>query len=114
MNAQQAKKIDLPDLLSRFGYEPIKITQGGRELWYPSPFRKEKTASFHTTFKGDKWIWNDFGDSGGNVIDFVMRHEGLLFKEALAFLRNMYQGSLFESSSRAGRSSQVSRQRIAR
>lgn len=105
MNSQQAKKIDLPDLLSRLGYQPIKVTKGGRELWYPSPFRKEKTASFHTSFLGGKWIWKDFGDAGGNVIDFVMRHQNLQFKEALAFLRNIYQGSLFESSSWAGDSS---------
>lgn len=102
MNSQQAKKIDLPDLLSRLGCEPVKVTKGGRELWYPSPFRQEKTASFHTSFLGGKWIWKDFGDTGGNVIDFVMRHQGVQFKEALAFLRNVYQGSLFESTSRTG------------
>ena len=96
VNSQQAKQIDLPDLLSRLGYEPVKITKSGRELWYPSPFRQERTASFHTSFLGGKWIWKDFGDAGGNVIDFVMRHETVPFKEALAFLRNMYQGSLFE------------------
>jgi 5S rRNA maturation endonuclease (ribonuclease M5) len=83
----------------------VKVTKGGRELWYPSPFRKEKDASFHTSFLGGKWIWKDFDDIGGNVIDFVMRHQNLQFKEALAFLRNVYQASLFESSSRAGGSS---------
>lgn len=102
MNSEQAKKIDLPDLLSRLGYEPVKVTKGGRELWYRSPFRNEKEPSFHTSFLGGKWIWNDFGDAGGNVVDFVMRHEGVQFKEALAFLRNLYQGSLFEHSGRAG------------
>jgi len=96
VNSQQAKQIDFPDLLSRLGYEPVKVTKGGRELWYASPFRKERTASFHTSFLGGKWIWKDFGDAGGNVIDFVMRHENVPFKEALAFLRNTYQGSLFE------------------
>lgn len=107
MNSQQAKQIDLPDLLSRLGYEPMKVTKGGRELWYPSPFRQEKTASFHTSFLGGKWIWKDFGDAGGNVIDFVMRHQNLPFKEALAFLRNMYQGSLFERSNRETKSPTV-------
>jgi hypothetical protein len=106
MNANQAKKIDLPDLLSRLGYEPVKVTKGGRELWYHSPFRKEKTPSFHTSFLGGKWIWKDFGDTGGNVIDFVMRHEGIPFKEALAFLRNTYQDSIFQSSKRAGGATQ--------
>lgn len=103
MNSEQAKKIDLPDLLSRLGYEPVKTTKGGRELWYPSPFRSEKEPSFHTSFLGGKWIWNDFGDAGGNVVDFVMRHQGVQFKEALAFLRNIYQGTLFEHANGAGR-----------
>jgi len=102
MNSEQAKKIDLPDLLSRLGYEPVKVTKGGRELWYQSPFRSEKEPSFHTSFLGGKWIWNDFGDAGGNVVDFVMRHQGVQFKEALAFLRNLYPGSLFEHTSGAG------------
>lgn len=102
MNSQQAKKINLPDLLSRLGYEPVKVMKGGRELWYRSPFRKEKDPSFHTSFLGGKWIWKDFGDIGGNVIDFVMRHQRLQFKEALVFLKNLYQASLFESPKGAG------------
>jgi len=106
MNSDQAKKIDFPDLLSRLGFEPVKVRKGGRELWYCSPFRQEKEPSFHTSFLGGKWIWNDFGDTGGNVIDFVMRYESVQFKEALAYLRNMYQGS--KPSSRAGHSFQKS------
>ena len=104
MNSKQAKQINFPDLLSRLGHEPVKITKGGRELWYASPFRKEKTASFHTSYLGGKWIWKDFGDTGGNVIDFVMRYEGIQFKEALAFLREIYQGSLFDHIGRTGHS----------
>lgn len=37
-----------------------------------------------------------------------MRYQGIQFKEALAFLRNIYQGSLFDHSGRAGRSFQQS------
>ncbi|MFM9950172.1 MAG: toprim domain-containing protein [Saprospiraceae bacterium] len=102
LNSDQAKKIDLPDLMSRLGYKPVKTTKGGRELWYQSPFRKESEASFHTSFLGGKWIWKDFGDTGGNVLDFVMRHQGIQLKEALAFLRCFYQGSLFEYTNGAG------------
>ena len=98
MNSQQAKKIDFPDLLSRFGYQPVRITKGGRELWYRSPFRQESDPSFHTSYLNGKWIWNDFGDSGGNVIDFVMRHQRLQFREALAFLKQLYQSNLFQPS----------------
>lgn len=88
MNAQQAKEIDFPRLLSHLGHEPVKVTKGGRELWYASPFRPEKDPSFHTSFVNGKWIWNDFGDSGGNVIDFIMRYENLsTVKDVLQYLR---------------------------
>ena len=98
MNSQQAKKIDFPDLLQRLGYMPVERTKGGRELWYTSPFRKEKEPSFHTSFLGGKWVWKDFGDleKKGNVIDFVMKYKGVQFKEALNFLRNIYQRNLFK------------------
>ena len=96
MNSDQAKKIDLPFLMSRLGFQPVKMAKAGRELWYLSPFRQETEPSFHTTFISGKWIWNDFGDEGGNVIDFIMRLKSLRFKEALGFLRDMYQGPLFD------------------
>ena len=54
------------------------------------PFRKEEDPSFHTSFLGGKWIWNDFGDTGGTVIDFVMRHENFSrVREALEFLEQL-------------------------
>ncbi len=93
MNSEQAKKLSLPDIMSRLGYEPTEITKGGAEYWYCSPFRKEKEPSFHTSYLGGKWIWNDFADSGGTVIDFVMRHEGYTkVSDALRFLESLYQG----------------------
>lgn len=61
--------------MASLGYQPVKVMKNGLELWYLSPFRKEAEPSFHTSFLGGKWIWNDFGDKGGTVIDFVMRHE---------------------------------------
>jgi len=87
MNTEQAKKISLPDLLEKLGHTPSKVTKGGYELWYPSPFRNEKDASFHTSFIGGKWIWNDFGDKGGTVVDFAMRYANVhTISDALAFL----------------------------
>jgi len=98
MNTAQAKQLSLPDLMSRLGYEPVKTLKGGRELWYLSPFRTEKDASFVTSYLGGKWIWKDFGDIGGTVVDFAMRHENFTsIKDALVFLANMFQGHLFES-----------------
>ena len=97
MNTDQAKKLDLPDIMSRLGYEPVRSVKGGGELWYNSPFRSEKEASFHTSYLGGKWIWNDFGDEGGTVIDFIMRHENYSsVKDVLTFLTRMFQGHLFE------------------
>lgn len=95
MNSEQAKQIHLPNLLERLGYQPFQITKGGNEYWYLSPFRDETTPSFHTSFKGGKWIWNDFGDKGGTVIDFVMRYKGFYqVKDALQFLDETYQGKI--------------------
>ena len=91
MNSDQAKKLDLPEIMARLGYYPARETKDGLEKWYNSPFRSEKEASFHTSFLGGKWIWNDFGDEGGTVIDFVMRHQNYSsVKDALAYLRDLY------------------------
>lgn len=93
MNSEQAKNISLPDLMARLGYQPTKITKGGIEYWYVSPFRSESEPSFHTSYLGGKWIWKDFGDRGGTVIDFVMRHENYTnVKQALAFLDALFSG----------------------
>ena len=92
MNTEQAKKLDFPNLLSRLGFSPIKQAKNGAELWYASPFRKEKDPSFHTSFLNGKWIWNDFGDTGGTVIDFVTRYQNTDVKGALSFLDTFFQG----------------------
>ena len=92
MNTAQAKKLDFPKLLSSLGFEPVKIVKQGAELWYNSPFRPETTPSFHTSFLNGKWIWNDFGDTGGTVIDFVMRYQSTDSKGALGFLDAVFQG----------------------
>ncbi|MEM6628837.1 MAG: toprim domain-containing protein [Bacteroidota bacterium] len=113
MNSQQAKQIDFPDLLARLGYHPVKVCKGGRELWYMSPFRKDRTPSFHTSYLGGKWIWKDFGDEGGNVIDFVIRHEEIPFKEALAYLRKIYLGNRSQIKGRAGTSIQLPLTRLS-
>ncbi len=86
MNTQQAKRLSLPDVLAKLGHQPVRSEKDGFELWYLSPFRVEKVPSFHTSYLGGQWIWNDFGDIGGNIIDFVIRHKGTNVKGALAFL----------------------------
>lgn len=91
MNIQQAKQLSLPEIMASMGYQPFTVKKGGTELWYLSPFRIEAKPSFICSFLGGKWIWNDFGDKGGTVLDFVMRHEGLTsVSEALTFLDNFH------------------------
>ncbi|GAB2517104.1 toprim domain-containing protein [Spirosoma aerophilum] len=91
MNIEQAKKLSLPDLMTKLGHEPMRTKKGGYELWYRSPFREETDESFHTSFINGKWIWKDFGDIGGTVIDFVMRHEGYTsVRDALGYLQHHF------------------------
>jgi hypothetical protein len=87
MNAAQAKKISLYNLLSHLGYQPKETRHGGNEVWYQSPFRNEKDASFK--IKVDQNIWYDFGEgAGGNVLDFVMKFKRCDLKQALLFLEH--------------------------
>lgn len=91
MNSAQAKKLSLPDILSRHGHEPVKTVKGGNELWYLSPFRSEIEPSFHTSFLGGQWIWKDFGDIGGTVIDFIMRYKNYYqVGDALKYLDQLF------------------------
>lgn len=57
---------------------------GGRSFWL-CPFHNEKTPSFTLTPDGGRYICFGCG-AGGDVLDFVMRVEGLSFAEAVAFL----------------------------
>ena len=57
MNIQEAKDIRLVDFLAGFGYEPV--IQRGNSVWYKSPFRAEKKASFKVDLH--KELWYDFG-----------------------------------------------------
>lgn len=92
MNSEQAKQLSIPDLMGMWGYEPVKILKNGNSLWYTSPFRKEKDPSFVTTYTGGKckWIWKDFGDSGGTIIDLVERYQSLGISASLAYLERMF------------------------
>ena len=62
MNIQEAKDIRLVDFLAGFGYEPV--IQRGNSVWYKSPFRAEKKASFKVDLH--KELWYDFGHEGSD------------------------------------------------
>ena len=65
MNIQEAKSIRLVDFLAGLGHHPV--IQRGNSVWYKSPFRMEKEASFKVDFR--KELWYDFGlGKGGDII----------------------------------------------
>lgn len=95
MNSYQAKKIPIQEVLARLGYLPVRKDKGGVEWVYNSPFRNEKEPSLFVNIK--KNVWNDFGDIGGNLLDFIMRHENTDFKDALNFLDRLYSKTDFKA-----------------
>lgn len=79
-----------------------------------SPFRDERTPSFHILPNG--YAWKDFGDgSGGGVIDLVMRLENCGRETAIGRLREMRtSGAVFSAAPvRERRQSQAGRTSLA-
>jgi DNA primase len=91
MNIEQAKAIDLSAILKYLGFKPAAVK--GSRLTYLSPFRNEKTPSFH--LETNKNVWYDFGEGrGGTAIDFVCLYlekhgEDHNVVDALRWLGNM-------------------------
>lgn len=70
MNCSQANQINIVDFLAKSGIAPIKTR--GRNFWYNSPFRNEKTPSFKVDLIRNAWF--DFGiGCGGHLIDLVCK-----------------------------------------
>lgn len=71
MNMEQANAIPMSEILDKVGCKIGKSSS--YDLMYFSPFRDEKTASFHVNTMKNRWF--DFGmGCGGTVIDFVCRY----------------------------------------
>jgi DNA primase len=88
MNAKQLKEsIRIKDFLAYNGYKPIK--DNGIDLFYLSPLRIEKTASFKVNDNLNFWF--DFGlATGGNIIDLVCKMKNTDFKGAIKLLNENY------------------------
>ena len=87
----------MTDLLLHLGHQEVFTRKGGREYWYRSPFRRERTPSFKVNTGLN--CWADFGIGGlyhkpdkigGNIIDFA-KHEKQTSStsEALRYLREL-------------------------
>jgi DNA primase len=57
MNIVMARAIPMPEILRKIGLQPAK--PGHKDYWYYSPFRTEKTPSFHVNLYRN--VWYDFG-----------------------------------------------------
>jgi DNA primase len=77
---QKAKEIDLVDYLNSLGFRASK--KSGRNFWYLSPLRNERTPSFKVDIHRN--VWFDFGAGvGGTLIDFGIRYHQCSVKELL-------------------------------
>lgn len=83
MDLDNVKQTDIAGWLEAQGFSPTRTR--GSKLWYCSPLRDEKTASFKVDTARNSWY--DFGLSkGGNIIDLVMAKDNLSFPQALRVL----------------------------
>lgn len=94
MKIEQAKaSITMPDLLARLGFQG---EERNGELWYHSPLRDERTASFKLTRDGRAWYDHGIGE-GGDVVTFAKRYWECDTSQALRHLCDLYPGSLFDT-----------------
>lgn len=84
------KKFDVDAIRAQYAVSDIvgkkvKLKKDGREYKACCPFHQEKTPSF--TVNDDKGFYHCFGcGAHGDVIDFIVEHDGLSFKEACELL----------------------------
>ncbi len=72
---------DIIDVIGSY----VKLTKKGNNFWGLCPFHGEKTPSF--SVKQDQQFFYCFGcHTGGNVVQFIQKHERLDFVEAVKFL----------------------------
>ncbi|MFC5410837.1 toprim domain-containing protein [Larkinella bovis] len=91
MNIEHANRIPMSEILGKLHRQPQRTRN--TKLWYLSPLRAEKTASFQVDTQTNRW--HDFGEGiGGDLVDFVCAYlkstrEEYTVSDALRWIRNM-------------------------
>jgi DNA primase len=87
--------------LSEFIGREIELKKAGEAEWKAlCPFHPEKSPSFTVFFKNGYWAFHCFGcDASGDVFEWIMRHQGRSFPQALVVAAN-YVGISVEEESR--------------
>ena len=76
-----SERLDIVDIIG----ETVKLSRKGNRYWGLCPFHAEKTPSFSVT--PERNMFYCFGcHAGGDIFSFIMKRDGLDFKEALEIL----------------------------
>lgn len=83
-DVERLRSVPITDLLEQLGFTPKRCQ--GKEYWYCSPLRDEKTASFKVDLERN--VWFDFGaGKGGDIFRLVGELTGSTdFRRQVGFL----------------------------